>query len=169
MISHLSCCSLGTCSGWWRTAGTCSWRPSCLRTAATNETHRRISASKTSLWSWKQNHQGRQSSVCRQTGLNGSPLPWMSQLNTERVRISSRNLFMSAKQLLLDRQLRSTIWLVGATTVLGNGLITEEVFTVQAAAELLQKTKHIVNAVHHREAEKVLLPIKRSCKSKNRG
>lgn len=50
--------------------------------------------------------------------------------------------------------------------MLGNGLITEEVFTVQAAAELLQKTKHIVDAVHHREAEKVLLPIKCGWKSK---
>lgn len=44
--------------------------------------------------------------------------------------------------------------------MLANGLITEQVFTVQAAAELLQKTKHIVNAVHHGKAEKVLLPIK---------
>lgn len=53
--------------------------------------------------------------------------------------------------------------------MLGNGLITEEVFTVQAAAELLQKTKHIVNAVHHGEAEKVLLPIKCGWKSKTGG
>lgn len=50
--------------------------------------------------------------------------------------------------------------------MLGNGLITEEVFTVQAAAELLQKTKHIVDAVHHGEAEKMLLPIKCGWKRK---
>lgn len=50
--------------------------------------------------------------------------------------------------------------------MLGDGLITEEVFTVQAAAELLQKTKHIVDAVHHGEAEKVLLPVKRGCRSR---
>lgn len=50
--------------------------------------------------------------------------------------------------------------------MLGNGLIAEEVFTVQAAAELLQETEHIVDAVHHGEAEKVLLPIKCGCKSK---
>lgn len=47
--------------------------------------------------------------------------------------------------------------------MLGNGLITEEVLTVQAATELLQETKHIVDAVHHGEAQKVLLPIKRGC------
>lgn len=51
--------------------------------------------------------------------------------------------------------------------MLGDGLITEEVFTVQAAAELLQKTKHIVDAVHHGEAEKVLLPIKCGWRSRN--
>ena len=50
--------------------------------------------------------------------------------------------------------------------MLGNGLITEEVFTVQAAAELLQKAEHIVDAVHHREAEEVLLPIKCGWRSK---
>lgn len=50
--------------------------------------------------------------------------------------------------------------------MLGNGLITEEVFTVQAAAEFLQKTKHIVDAVHHGKAEKVLLPIKCGWKSR---
>lgn len=50
--------------------------------------------------------------------------------------------------------------------MLGNGLITEEVFTVQAAAELLQKAEHIVDAVHHREAEEMLLPIKCGCRSK---
>lgn len=48
--------------------------------------------------------------------------------------------------------------------MLGNGLITEEIFTVQAAAELLQETKHIVDAVHHRKAEKMLLSIKRGWK-----
>lgn len=48
--------------------------------------------------------------------------------------------------------------------MLGNGLITEEVFTVQAATEFLQETKHIVDAVHHGEAQKVLLPIKCGCK-----
>lgn len=47
--------------------------------------------------------------------------------------------------------------------MVGNGLIAEEVFAVQAAAELLQEAKHIVDAVHHGEAEKVLLPIKRGC------
>lgn len=50
--------------------------------------------------------------------------------------------------------------------MLGNGLITEEVFTVQAATEFLQKAEHIVDAVHHREAQKMLLPIKRGCESK---
>lgn len=54
-----------------------------------------------------------------------------------------------------------TIGGVGSTAVLANGLITEEVFTVQAAAELLEKTKHVVDAVHHGEAQKMLLPIKR--------
>lgn len=49
--------------------------------------------------------------------------------------------------------------------MLGDGLIAEEVFTVQAATEFLQKTKHIVNTVDHREAQKVLLPIKRGWKS----
>lgn len=53
--------------------------------------------------------------------------------------------------------------------MLGNGLITEEVFTVQAAAELLEKTKHIVDAIHHGEAEKVLLPIKCGCGCKTGG
>lgn len=50
--------------------------------------------------------------------------------------------------------------------MLCNGLITEKVFTVQAATELLQKTKHIVDAVHHGEAQKMLLPIKCGWKSK---
>lgn len=50
--------------------------------------------------------------------------------------------------------------------MLANGLITEEVFTVQAATEFLQKTKHIVDAIHHGEAQKVLLPIKCGWKSK---
>lgn len=50
--------------------------------------------------------------------------------------------------------------------MLGNGLITEEVLTVQATTELFQKAKHIVDAVHHGEAQKMLLPIKCGCKSK---
>lgn len=50
--------------------------------------------------------------------------------------------------------------------MLGNGLITEEVFTVQTATEFLQKTKHIVDAVHHGEAEEMLLPIEGGWKSK---
>lgn len=52
--------------------------------------------------------------------------------------------------------------------MVGDGLVAEEVFTVQAATELLQKAKHIVDAVDHREAEKVLLPVERGCKSKTR-
>ena len=75
VTTYLSCCSLGTYSGWWTTAGTCSWRPNRWRTAATNETRRSSSASRTSLWSWKQNRQDPRSSVCRLTGLNGSPRP----------------------------------------------------------------------------------------------
>lgn len=56
---------------------------------------------------------------------------------------------------------KSTVRLVGATAVLGNGLVTEEVLAVQAATKFLQETEHVVNAVHHRQAEKVLLPIER--------
>lgn len=48
--------------------------------------------------------------------------------------------------------------------MLGYGLVAEEVFTVEAAAQLLQKTKDVVYTVHHGKAEKVLLPIKRGCK-----
>lgn len=47
--------------------------------------------------------------------------------------------------------------------MLGYGLIAEEVFTVQAAAQLLQKTKDVVYTVYHRKAEKVLLPVKCGC------
>lgn len=43
--------------------------------------------------------------------------------------------------------------------MLGDGLVAEEVLTVQAAAQLLQKTQDVVYAVHHRKAEEVLLPI----------
>lgn len=50
--------------------------------------------------------------------------------------------------------------------MLGNGLIAEEVFAVQAAAELLQETEHVVDAVHHGEAEKVLLPVERGWRRK---
>lgn len=53
--------------------------------------------------------------------------------------------------------------------MLGDGLIAEEVFTVQAAAKLLQKAQHIVDAVHHGEAEEVLLPIECGWRSKARG
>lgn len=45
--------------------------------------------------------------------------------------------------------------------MLGDGLVAEEVLTVQAATEFLQEAQHVVDAVHHGEAEKVLLPIKR--------
>lgn len=45
--------------------------------------------------------------------------------------------------------------------MLGNGLVTEEVLTVQAATKFLQEAEHIVDAVHHRQAEEVLLPIER--------
>lgn len=75
VTTYLSCCSLGTCSGSWTTAGTCSWRPNRWRTAATNETRRSSLASRTSLWSRKQNRQDPRSSVCRLTGLNGNPRP----------------------------------------------------------------------------------------------
>lgn len=51
--------------------------------------------------------------------------------------------------------------------MLGYGLIAEEVFTVQAAAQLLQKTEDVVYAVDHGEAEEVLLPIKCSWKGKS--
>lgn len=45
--------------------------------------------------------------------------------------------------------------------MLSNGLVTEEVLAVQAATKFLQEAEHIVNAVHHGKAEKVLLPIER--------
>lgn len=45
--------------------------------------------------------------------------------------------------------------------MLGNGLVAEEVLTVQAATKFLQEAEHIVDAVHHGQAEKVLLPIER--------
>lgn len=56
--------------------------------------------------------------------------------------------------------------MIGSTAALANGLIAEEVFTVQATTELLEETKHIVDAVHHREAQKMLLPIKCGWKRK---
>lgn len=51
--------------------------------------------------------------------------------------------------------------------MLGYGLIAEEVFTVQAAAQLLQKTKDVVYTVHHGKAEEVLLPIKCSWRARS--
>lgn len=45
--------------------------------------------------------------------------------------------------------------------MLGNGLVAEEVLAVQAATKFLQEAEHVVDAVHHRQAEKVLLPIER--------
>lgn len=54
-----------------------------------------------------------------------------------------------------------TIRLVRATAVLGNGLVAEEVLAVQAATKFLQEAEHVVDAVHHRQAEEVLLPIER--------
>lgn len=50
--------------------------------------------------------------------------------------------------------------------MLGYRFIAEEVFTVQAATELLQKAKHIVDTIHHGKAEKVLLSIKCSWNSR---
>lgn len=51
--------------------------------------------------------------------------------------------------------------------MLGDGLVAEQVFAVQAAAQLLQKTKDVVYTVHHGEAEEVLLPIKRGWRGKS--
>lgn len=51
--------------------------------------------------------------------------------------------------------------------MLGDGLIAEEVFTVQATAQLLQKAKDVVYAVHHGQAEQVLLSIKCSWRGKS--
>lgn len=81
--SHLSCCSLGMCLGWWPTACTCSWRLSCWRTAVTSGTRRRTLASRRSLWSRTQTLPGPPSSVSRQAGLSGSPQPEMFQLKTK--------------------------------------------------------------------------------------
>lgn len=60
-----------------------------------------------------------------------------------------------------------TVGLVGATVVLGYGLIAEEVFTVQTTAQLLQKTKDVVYTVHHGKAEEVLLPVECSWRGKS--
>lgn len=62
-----------------------------------------------------------------------------------------------------------TIRLVRATAVLGNGLVAEEVLTVQAATKFLQEAEHVVDAVHHRQAEEVLLPIERGWKIQTGG
>lgn len=43
------------------------------------------------------------------------------------------------------------------------GLVAEEVVTLQAATQLLQEAQHIANAVHHQQALEVLLPLERSC------
>lgn len=50
--------------------------------------------------------------------------------------------------------------------MLGDWLVTEEVFTVQAATELLEEAQHVANAVDHRQTQKVLLPIEGGWKSK---
>ena len=56
---------------------------------------------------------------------------------------------------------------VGGVGARADWLIAEQVFAVQRAAELLQEAQHVVDAVHHREAEQVLLPVKRGCKQTN--
>lgn len=133
-LSHPSCCFLGRSLGWWMTVDTCSWRLARWRTAVWSESCKTLS-NRTSLWSRKQNRQDPRSSVCRQTGLNGSPQSWMFQL---QAKLDSD----WAQRMLLNLHLANifkycTVWLVGATVVLGYGLIAEEVFTVQAAAQLL--------------------------------
>ncbi|KAF3845574.1 hypothetical protein F7725_008737 [Dissostichus mawsoni] len=54
-------------------------------------------------------------------------------------------------------EILSTVGGVGARA---DWLIAEQVFAVQRAAEFLQEAQHVVDAVHHREAEQVLLPVK---------
>lgn len=71
-LSHPSCCFLGRSLGWWMTVDTCSWRLAHWRTAVWSESCKTWS-NRTSLWSRKQSRQDPRSSVCRQTGLNGSP------------------------------------------------------------------------------------------------
>lgn len=51
--------------------------------------------------------------------------------------------------------------------MLGYGLVAEEVFAVQAAAQLLQEAKDVVYTVHHGKAEEVLLPVKGSWRGKS--
>lgn len=45
--------------------------------------------------------------------------------------------------------------------MLSDWLVTEEVLTVQATAQLFEEAQHIAHTVHHRQAQQVLLPIKR--------
>ena len=59
--------------------------------------------------------------------------------------------------------------LVRGPIVLSDGLVAEEVFTVQAAAELLKKAQHVAHAVHHRQAQQVLLPIEGGCRREDSG
>ena len=53
--------------------------------------------------------------------------------------------------------------------MLSDGLVAEEVLTEEAATELLQEAQHVANAVHHRQAQQVLLPIEGGCRREDSG
>lgn len=50
---------------------------------------------------------------------------------------------------------------LGATGAPGEGLVAEEVITQEASAQLGEEAEHVPDAVHHRQAPQVLLPIER--------
>lgn len=133
----------------------------------------RTLASRMKWWSWKQSRQDRRSSAFHRIGLSDNLPLWTFQLR-DRTRI--RNSWENSSRLALRPSwhakkltTKSTVRLVGTSAVLGNGLVTEEVLAVQAATQFLQEAQHVVDAVHHRQAEKVLLPVERGYKIQTGG